>query len=280
VNAPSVEPCRTARPPIKCVGGKSKLVPELLKRLPKTFNAYYEPFVGGGALFFALQSKLQSTTKTFLADLNPYLIDVYCQIRDDVESLIRELKKDHYLNNKEAYLDIREVMFNGNRLSNAAQFIYTNKTGFNGLFRVNKQGHFNVPFGRYDNPTICDEANLRACSRALRNTHIYHRDFVEAVFNARKGDVVYFDPPYWPASKTANFTSYTSDGFGSDDQIRLRDVAKALKKNGVFVLLSNADVPQVRELYKKDFTIDRVEMRRSVNSKGDGRGKVGELLIY
>lgn len=276
MNATSVEPCRTARPPIKCVGGKSKLVPELLKRLPKKFGAYHEPFVGGGALFFALQPN-----QAFLSDLNPYLIDVYCQIRDDVDSLIRELKRPRYDNSEQAYYQVRSFMFANPRLRlcNAADYVYTNKTCFNGLFRVNKEGKFNVPFGRYANPTICDELNLRMCAAALRNAHIYYRDFEVTANNAVKGDVVYFDPPYWPSSNTANFTAYTSTGFGSPDQIRLRNVALRLKNKGVFVLLSNADVPQVRELYNR-FRIDRVEMARSVNSKADLRGKVGELLIY
>lgn len=236
-------------------------------------SAYFEPFVGGGALFFALQPK-----KAFIGDANAHLIHTYIAIRDDVDGLIRELKRPRYTNNAEAYYKVRETIF-ADRYRAAAEYVYANKVCFNGLFRVNQQGGFNVPFGKYDNPTICDADNLRACSRVLRNAHIRVGDFTESLKSARKGDIVYADPPYWPVSETANFRSYTSSGFGPDDQTRLRDEALRLKKLGVFVLLSNADVPAVRELYKR-FRIDRVEMARSINSCGAGRGKVGELLIY
>jgi DNA adenine methylase len=269
----------SARPPIKIAGGKSKLVPRLLEFVPKTFDhrsGYYEPFFGGGALYFALRPR-----KAFLGDGNPHLISVYIAIRDDVEGLIRELKKPRYVNTEEAYYRVRETAFgSGDRKRVAAEFIFMNKCGFNGLFRVNGDGKFNVPFGKYDNPTICDADNLRACAAALCNTHIYRQDFAQTTSNAQKGDFVYFDPPYWPTSKTANFRGYTSSGFGPDDQVRLRDVALRLKKKGVSVVLSNADVPPVRELYKKGFKIERVEMARSINSDGGKRGKVGELLIY
>ncbi len=270
------DPDPTITPLLKCVGGKRKLVPELLKRLPKLgpSAAYFEPFVGGGALFFALQPK-----KAYLGDANEQLMNVYTVLRDDVEGLIRELKKKRYANTSEAYYKVRETIFTGTALRNAAEFCYVNRTAFNGVFRTNKSGVFNVPFGKYTNPTICNEDNFRACSRALRNVHFSIGDFTTTMKSARKGDVAYFDPPYWPVSKTANFTSYTSDGFDANDQVRLRDEAMRLKTLGVFVLLSNADAPPVRALYK-GFRMDRVQMARAINSDGEGRGKVGELLIY
>jgi DNA adenine methylase len=267
----------SARPPIKIAGGKRKLVSRLLEFVPKTFdhrNGYYEPFFGGGALYFALQPR-----KAFLGDGNPHLAAVYIAIRDDVEGLIRELKEPRYANTEAAYYRVRETIFRDSKRA-AAEYIFTNKCGFNGLFRVNSSGGFNVPFGKYDNPMICDAAQLRACAAALRNAHFYSQDFEKTLSNARAGDFVYCDPPYWPVSATANFRGYTSSGFGPDDQVRLRDVALRLKKRGVTVVLSNADVSPVRELYKKGFRMDRVEMARAINSKGDGRGKVGELLIY
>ena len=264
------------RPWAKCLGGKSKLVPELIRRIPKTFGAYYEPFVGGGALYFALQPK-----KAFLGDANPHLIRAYQVIRDNVESLIRELGRSRYTNSEEAYYKLRPKLFANLTITAAAEFIYVNRTSFNGVFRVNQTtGKFNVPFAYYKNPTICDADNLRACAKVLCNAHIYNQDFEKTLSNARAGDFVYADPPYWPVSATANFRGYTSSGFGPDDQVRLRDVALRLKKKGVCVVLSNADVPPVRELYKKGFKIERVEMARAINSVGTGRGKVGELIIY
>jgi len=263
------------RPPIKSAGGKTKLLPKILKILPKLSpnNAYFEPFVGGGAVFFALQPK-----KAFLGDANPHLIATYIALRDDVEKVIRDLTSKRYANNEDAYYRIRKTIFNDPRRT-PAEFIYTNRTGFNGLFRVNQDGKFNIPFGQYKNPTICNADNLRRCARVLCNAHIRAGDFALTLKSARKGDICYLDPPYWPTSDTANFRGYTAGGFGPEDQVRLRDEARRLKKLGVFVLLSNADVAPVRELYK-GFKIERVEMPRSINSKGSGRGNVGELLIY
>ena len=160
----------------------------------------------------------------------------------------------------------------------AARFIYLNRTCFNGLYRVNKKGMFNVPFGAYTNPTICDEENLRAVSEALRGTKIISANFEATLETAKRGDVVYCDPPYLPVSITANFTTYTVGGFGLVDQTRLRDVAKALDARGVHVLLSNSDTPLVRKLYK-GFRIEEVQAPRRVNSKAGKRGNVGELLI-
>jgi DNA adenine methylase len=158
-------------------------------------------------------------------------------------------------------------------------FIYLNKTGYNGLYRVNRANRFNVPFGRYTNPTICDQANLRACSRALQGVKLLVADFETAVNQAKRGDFVYFDPPYVPLSATSSFTSYTSDKFGADEQRRLRDVAARLKSRGVAVMLSNSSAPFVRDLYRDGFQIQQVAATRLVNSRASGRGAIAELVI-
>ena len=221
-----------ARPFCKSVGGKSKLAAAILDILPKP-KRYFEPFVGGGAVFWVLQERYPDTP-SFLNDMNSHLMDVYETIRDDVDEFIVELKKKRYTNTKDAFLKVRAACFGSDNMrQRAAEFIYTNKVGFNGLFRVNSSGGFNVPFGRYDNPTICDEANLRACAGVLQNTNLLSWDFELALQDARKaGDVVYLDPPYVPKSATANFVGYTAKGFNKDDQVRLRDVALQLKKEG------------------------------------------------
>ena len=279
-----------ARPFAKMAGGKTKLISTILEILPKTFTRYFEPFVGGGAVFFGIQAAKPGMLKSiWLNDANEWLMNTYSAIRYNVEAVIKRLETPRYANTSEAYYQVRSECFltrDGENAQlqhcrHAAEFIYLNKTGFNGLFRVNGSGGFNVPFGRYENPTICDKDNLRACARALKPVVLGGSDFTMATENAPKGSVVYLDPPYVPASKTADFTKYTANGFGPDDHIRLRDMALKLKKHGVFVLLSNSDTPFVRGLYStKDWTLHEVRMARNINSKGDGRGKVGELLIY
>ena len=281
MNTISIIVAQRTKPFCKMAGGKTQLLDELLKRIPAKYlddlanhrSVFYEPFVGGGALFFALQPR-----KAFLGDGNPHLIKTYESIRDDVEGLIRQLRSPRYKNNETAYYKVRELAFM-HRETVAADFIYLNKTGFNGLFRVNSDGRFNVPFGKRKSPKWFDEEILRQCALALRNTHLWSQDFEKTIFTARTGDFVYADPPYWPTSETADFRGYTKMGFGPDDQVRLRDAALRLKKKGVFVMLSNADVPPIRELYKNGFKIDRVEARRAINSVGERRGKVGELII-
>ena len=246
-------------------------VPDGLDRHP-----YHEPFVGGGALFFALSPK-----KAMLSDNNLRLIRTYLGVRDRLDALIDLLgvyKKKH---SPAFFQSMREVKVDALRdnAKVAAWMIYLNKTAFNGLYRVNSRNLFNVPFGRYANPAICDARNLRACSAALQAVDIAHRDFVSVLDHARKGDFVYFDPPYVPLSATSSFTSYTSDGFEPSDQIRLRDVAVELKKRGVRVLLSNSGAGFVREIYDKDFEIEQVQASRLVNCKAAGRGKITELII-
>lgn len=260
------------RPFVKFAGGKTQLLPELLKQVPKKFSVYHEPFVGGGALFFALGPK-----RAVISDINLRLIRTYRAVRDDVEQLIRQLKECRY--DKTFYYEMRELDVDAdkNDVVVASWFIYLNKTGFNGLYRVNSQGRFNVPFGRYTNPTICDEDNLRACSRALQNISIKHQRF--NLTKAKRGDFCYFDPPYMPVNKpgdTKSFTAYSRDGFTGEDQVDLARLARQLKREGVHVLLTNS--PAAKPFYKR-FRIHEVDAKRNVNSKATGRGVVKELII-
>ncbi len=255
---------------------KTALLPEILPRLPKKFGTYYEPFIGGGAVFFALAAE-KRFERAVISDANKELIRTYEALKRDVDNVIRALKKHVY--EEKHYNAVRAQ--NPNTLglaSHAARFIYLNRSCFNGLYRVNRKGEFNVPFGRYKNPTICDEENLRAVSLALQSVTLETGDFEEATHSANKGDVVYHDPPYLPVSKTSNFVGYTKGGFGPDQQERLRNVMEKLDARGVHVLLSNIDAPLVRDLYE-GFKIEEVQAPRRVNSKGGKRGNVGELLI-
>jgi DNA adenine methylase len=266
-----------ARPVLKWVGGKNQLLPELLKRIPPTFESYHEPFLGGGALFFALASSGR-IKKAFLSDRNQTLMDVYFGLKNHPAKVIAALKE--HIHEKDYYYSIRSL--NPNKLSlaqRAARIIYLNKTCYNGLFRENKSGQFNVPFGSYKNPTICDEINLLAASIVLKSTNLSCHSYEEILLRALPGDFVYFDPPYQPVSKTANFTAYEKNGFKEEDQEHLADIFKKLHKKNVSVLLSNSDVPFIRNLYKKDFTIEKVWANRAINSCALKRGKVAEVLI-
>jgi DNA adenine methylase len=270
---------KPTQPFVKVTGGKRKLVPEILQVLPLTFGTYHEPFLGGGALFFALKPE-----KAILSDLNGKLINVYKVIRNDVDSLIRHLKK--YKNSEKFYYKIRARNFDvGTPVERAADYIYCNRTGFNGMFRENRDGQFNIPFGSYANPTICDEVNLRNVSRALKGVTILHESFMKLTDRGAKSpkadDLVYFDPPYEPISETSSFVGFTKAGFGREDQIKLRDLALTLKRKGVHVVLSHSSADYIRGLYSSpEFTITEVQAARAVNSDGAGRGKITELLIY
>ncbi len=273
-----------AKPFVKWVGGKRQLLQQFQDMgvfPPKGFDSnthtYFEPFVGGGAVFFELLSH-----RAYLSDVNGELVTTYNVIKDDVDSLIDSLKKHSY--DKEHYYRMREK--DPSTLSDveiASRFIFLNRTGFNGLYRVNKSGKFNVPFGDSKNPRICDEVNLKKVSEALRGVHINKEDYKTVLKRAKKGDFVYFDPPYHPVSKTAAFTSYTSNGFGEKEQIELRDTFVELHKRGCFVMLSNSDAPFIRKIYSeikdKNITIHTVSAGRAINSKGSGRGKISEVLV-
>jgi DNA adenine methylase len=266
------EVSESARPFIKWAGGKRQLLPELLRRVPPRMGRYFEPFVGGGALFFALRPK-----RAVLADVNDRLIRTYKGVRDQVEDVIERLRSYPY--DSKFYYEMRAQEIDSRSDAElAAWFIYLNRTGYNGLYRVNRENRFNVPFGRYTNVTICDESNLRACSAALAGVELLCADF-EVARRAKKGDFVYFDPPYVPLSATSSFTGYTSGGFGPAEQERLRDTARKLKRRGAVVMLSNSSAGLVRELYAEDFEVQEVTAMRLVNSRATGRGAVTELII-
>lgn len=270
------------KPFVKWVGGKRQLLMQFRsmnlyppENFDPTTGKYFEPFVGGGAVFFDLLPK-----KAYLSDLNNELVITYNVIKNDVESLIKSLKK--HRSDKEYFLKVRAQ--NPKKLSDiaiASRFIYLNKTCFNGMYRVNSGGGFNVPFGRYINPLICDENNLRKVSKALKNVEIKHRDYKEVLNIAKKGDFIYFDPPYYPVSETASFSSYTTESFLRNEQIELRDIYIKLHKRGCFVMLSNSDTPFINEIYSgiKGVKINIVSANRAINSKGLKRGKINELLV-
>lgn len=280
-----------ARPFIKWAGGKTQLLAALREHVPVRFGRYFEPFVGGGALFFDLHARGRLLGGATLGDANPYLVNAYRVVRDRVDELIDELRTEYV----PAYRDGGERFYYAvrsnlhaldNKIERAAAFIFLNKTCFNGLWRVNRAGRCNVPWGKYKNPTICDANNLIACSRALRgaarradDVELRSEDFRVIEQSVGPGDFVYFDPPYVPVSPTSSFTAYAKDPFGLAEQTELRDLADRLRLRGVHVLLSNADTAVVRELYA-GFGLCRIEAARAVNSKGDRRGAVGELLIW
>ncbi len=262
------------RPFLKWAGGKRSLVDQFRPHIPSQFGRYYEPFVGSGALYFNLRPGRAS-----LCDNNQRLIRTYLGLRDDPDGVIALLKS--YPHDRDFYLELRARDIDaGNDIEVAAWFIYLNKTGFNGLYRVNSKDGFNVPFGDYKRPNICDEPRLRACAKQLRGVTIRCVDFKTAACRARRGDLVYFDPPYVPLSATSSFTAYTRDGFDMDAQERLRDLALELAGRGVYVLLSNSAAPAVKKLYRGPrFQVIPVRTRRSINCQGSGRGKLTELLI-
>src|SRR3989344_5342594 len=270
------------KPFVKWVGGKRQLLAQF-RRLnlypPEKFDIktgrYFEPFVGGGAVFFDLLPD-----KGSISDLNKELITTYKVIKNDVEKLISSLKK--HQTNKEYFLEVRAQ--DPNTLSDmnvASRFIFLNRTCFNGLYRVNSKGGFNVPFGKYTNPLICYEVNLRRVSVSLQNIEIDHQDYKKVLEKARKGDFVYFDPPYYPISKTSSFTSYTKESFLDKEQIELRDTFVELHKRGCFVMLSNSDTPFINKIYSdiRGVKINKVEAGRAINSNGSGRGKITEVLV-
>jgi DNA adenine methylase len=237
---------------------------------------HVEPFVGGGALFF---SRLPG--RALLTDINPTLVATYSAIRDDVGGVVGALRGLAGRHSKENYYQIRERYNQGRSVSaskRAAMFIYLNKTCFNGLHRVNRKGEFNVPVGSYKNPRILNEDRLEAASHALQDAQLKCAPFDALLENAKPGDFVYFDPPYEPVSQTAKFTSYARDGFFQEDQTRLRDVYKALDRRGCKLMLSNSDVPFIRELYS-NFNIDTVAAPRAINCNAKKRGKVSEVLV-
>lgn len=263
-------------PIVKWVGGKRQLMIELFKNMPENYNRYFEPFIGGGALFFELQPD-----NAYISDMNEELINLYQVVRDNVNELITDLQKHDI--SKEYFMEIRNIdrtadYENWSDIQKASRFIYLNRTCFNGMYRVNSKGEFNVPFGHYKNPRIVDENNLINCSNLLQKTEIKHADFSEILTKVQKGDFVYFDPPYVPLSETSSFTSYTKDGFDIDMQFKLRDVCDELDSLGVKFMLSNSDTKLVNELYE-NYNIKKVFASRQINANADGRGKITEVLV-
>ncbi|NDK09411.1 DNA adenine methylase [Candidatus Gracilibacteria bacterium] len=268
-----------AKPFIKWVGGKRQLIAQFQDLFPTDFNNYHEPFLGGGAVFFNLQKK-----QSYLSDLNGDLINLYQVIQKHPKKLIaflesEEISKDRFL---EMRLWDREDNYEKkySNIERAGRFMYLNRLGFNGLYRVNSKGQFNVPYGAHNNPDIVQRDNILAASKLLNETGaiIKHQSFEKVVEQSEKDDFVYLDPPYDVLSETSNFTSYIKEDCGTDLQYNLAQVCKDLDKKGVNFMMSNHDTPLIRELYK-DFTIHIVKAKRSVNSKGTGRGKVDEVVV-
>jgi DNA adenine methylase len=288
---------RSVRPFLKWAGGKRQLLAELRRFVPSEFNSYHEPFLGSGALFFDLWGRgVLAGHRAYLTDSNTDLIGCCTAVRDDVETVIaclEGLERRHRENPEAHYYKVRDRLFNPRRENQvssgsyspelAAMFIYLNRTGFNGLFRLNARGAFNVPVGRYFNPTICDRWNLRRVATALSSSHVHlgTAGYQAVLETARAGDLVYFDPPYAPLSATARFTAYTAAGFTNSDQLRLRDIAGALIDRGCQVIISNSTAPVVRELYGAvpGLRAHKVAAKRAINSDSRKRGMVMEYII-
>jgi DNA adenine methylase len=298
----------SVRPPLKWAGGKRQLLPALSSFFPQQFARYVEPFVGSGAVFFHLASSgALGPRPALLADVNADLIGCYRVLRDSVERVIaalRELEREHRRDGDACYYAVRDTRFNPRRAALfarldpaaaasrypadlAAMLIFLNRTGFNGLYRLNRRGLFNVPAGRYDEPRICDADHLRDVARtfARPGTAIEYRAFDETLEDAGAGDFVYCDPPYAPLSRTASFAHYTAGGFGPFDQRRLQQAVVSACRRGARVLLSNSSALEIVALYSSraardaGLVVTRVPARRAINSRASARGPVDELIV-
>ena len=273
------------QPFIKWAGGKRRLAPLLIETFPVQFNPkknnFYEPFLGGGALTFKLGNPSADHfvpgDKLFLNDMNPELVATYEVIRDNVNALIKELSILQKKINEKTFYEMRSSRPRS-KVARAARFIYLNKTCFNGLWRVNSKGEFNVPFGKSKNPNLFNEQNLQACSKRLKGATITNVSFEKSVENAKKGDLVYFDPPYIPLTPTASFSAYAKGGFGKSEHELLSKTISKLTKRGVFVLLSNSDTDLTREIFRSNLTLRRILMARSISSSGTTRRPVFEIV--
>ncbi|MEA5535824.1 DNA adenine methylase [Crocosphaera sp. XPORK-15E] len=293
-------------PVLKWAGGKTQLLPEIQQKYPVKLQqgkitTYLEPFFGGGAVFFDVYSQFK-IEKAYLFDKNPELIILYKVIQNDVEHLIDKLsilekdylsltpekRSDFYYQARKSYnifdKNTDANYYNRDWIERAAYTIFLNKTCFNGLYRVNSKGHFNVPIGRYKNPKILHENNLKAVNQAFKIAEIQHKDFSEVLNYANKSTFIYYDPPYRPISQTASFNAYSSLDFNDDEQRRLRDVFITASNKGALQILSNSDPtnyvddPFFDELYQ-EFNINRIAASRMINSKGNSRGKIREILV-
>ena len=266
-------------PVVKWVGGKRQIIDQISQYVPKNISTYYEPFFGGGAVLFELQPK-----KAVINDINKELINLYEVIKNNMEDLIEDLKS--HKNDEEYFYYIRELdrdktSYNSlTPIQKASRIIFLNKTCYNGLFRVNKSGEFNAPFGRYKNPNIVNEITIRAVSNYFKKADItfMSKDFAEVLKGARKGAFVYLDPPYDPVSDTASFTGYDKGGFNREEQIRLKTVCDKLNEKGIRFLLSNSATDFIKDLYA-DYRIEIVKAKRAINSNGDKRGEIDEVLV-
>lgn len=268
-------------PILKWVGGKRQLLSDILPLIPTSYTTYVEPFVGGGAVFFELQP-----SKAIINDYNSELINVYEVVRDNPEELIEVLENHAKNNSSDYYYEIRAIDRSEeyNSMSNiekAARIIYLNKTCYNGLYRVNLAGQFNSPYGKYKNPKIVDSTTIKAMSKYLnkKGIKIQQGDYKDVLKKIRKGSFVYLDPPYMPISSSSSFTGYTEGGFSYEKQVELKKECDKLREKGIFFLQSNSDCPEIRELYS-DYTILTVKAKRNINSKGNSRGEINEVLIY
>lgn len=273
----------TPKPFVKWAGGKRQLIPILNENLPKSFGTYFEPFLGGGALLFHILTERQGQ-RCIVSDLNSDLILTYTTIRNRIDELISSLKcheRNYHKDSKQYYYSVR-ASTPRSEIEKTSRLIFLNRTCFNGLYRVNSKGKFNVPLGKYSNPNIVNEENLRLVSQVLQSSRISIkcRDFEIVLDDAKKGDLVYFDPPYQPVSSTANFTSYTNKDFTDKDLDRLGEICHKLDSKGCKVILSNSDSKQVSDMFKdRNWRIKRIEANRAINSNSKKRTGHFELLI-
>ncbi|APM39564.1 DNA adenine methylase [Clostridium kluyveri] len=270
---------KLVEPVVKWAGGKRQLLPELKKYIPKNISTYYEPFLGGAAVLFDIQPK-----KAVVSDINEELINLYMAIRDNVDELIEDLKE--HKNTPDYFYKIRgldretSIYSKLTKVERASRIHYLNKTCYNGLFRVNMAGQFNSPFGNYKNPNITNEITIRAVSKYLNEANIKLKccDYEETLKSIRKGAFIYFDPPYDPVSNSSNFTGYAKEGFNRDEQWRLRSVCDKLNSKGIKFLLSNSSTDFILDLYK-DYNIKIIQAKRFINSNGNKRGEINEVLV-
>jgi DNA adenine methylase len=270
-----------AEPVLKWAGGKRRLVEQYAKHFKAKFGAYHEPFFGGGAVYFWLwgTGRLAGKPASRLTDINPELINFYSVLQSRPAELFEQMGRHQELHSQEYYYEVRKQQPPElDEVSRAARMLYLNRTCFNGLYRENSRGEFNVPMGRYTNPRILHREGLQAATRALEGCHLSVSPYLEVENHAKPGDLVYFDPPYQPLTTTSNFTSYTQHNFSEDDQRQLAALFARLSKRKVKVLLSNSDAPLIRELYK-GFKQVKIQAARAINSKADQRQKITELLI-
>lgn len=271
------------QPFVKWVGGKRGLLSQIIPLVPKDFNNYFEPFLGGGALFFELYAQgLLENKQVYLFDINAELINTYNTVKKNPILLLSALEEFQNKHTKEFYYEVRawdreESFLQRSEIERAARFIYLNKTCFNGLYRVNSKGYHNVPMGNYENPNICDREVILSASAALQNATIENISYKEVLSMAKKGDFVYFDPPYYPLTPTSSFTSYSEFAFLDKEQKELYEVFDKLAKQKTFVMHSNSDTDFIKELYKK-YEINFVDCARFINSKSSGRGKIQEII--